>query len=770
MADAKQEKTIWVEVGFKNKSTGSDTTYRFGDVYRLAEELYSGSPEIFSGLISLFGLGDEVGEVLPSRRSGSIFLNSSRGTLGANKRIIDLLQDYTLINGMCVLKTFEKQVGILGSSGDVETEFSGRIINISFDKSSQLLTLDVESEPLQKQILQRQITTTRFPDCPESNIGVYVPLIFGTANVKAYQVEEPTQGLNGIDYAYATTVSTTYPTGGVSVFYARDYDGNYVPIQKLASTSTVVLGNDFDGSETAGAYTGNEIKSAIILDLTGETEGYICTQGFIGLATLGTISAGGRMLVELYDDSGDDDGRPGKVIAKQTVNFVDIPGSQTTNNEFKGNFSFDRPVVLGPGRTYYLSYERVNESGTERVFPAVHPTNNENLYFYQEGASLAGSPPSWGVSNVDQRYGGVYATQITDNASDTRNVAFFELRQAAAYAGSPNPALDLDFVVDVNGLKDSSSGTLTGTNNKALSTAVDVARFIINRGNDNLDDSTFTPDTILETNYPRNIDGASSRRQVSTTILAEVFKDSACRLVSRRNGDLALWSYGYQSTTQSTFTESNSEIISISWGDLRTIVNHVNLQYEKKVTSLEIETLQQGRSKNYAKTIEWSNTLAGNDEETNQVEIDAWTDESYQNYGDRVLDDSFESCDWLVEEASAKFLAKYYLTTRNQPPVFIELEVPYWAENFRTLELLDLVNLIHVDFFSPYGTEPIGRAKPFYYSGVALEAFHKGFPLRKAGNYICSIVSRKVSFNLESNEQAKIRFRLMLKNNPMEII
>ena len=256
----------------------------------------------------------------------------------------------------------------------------------------------------------------------------------------------------------------------------------------------------------------------------------------------------------------------------------------------------------------------------------------------------------------------MYGIAITDSADvgNTVDYASFELSQKSAPTNQTNPDLTkLRFVVDISGLKDDSSGTLSGTNNKVLDSAADVARYVIAEGNNNLDTSSFSADGTLETNYPRNIDGATVGRQNSSSILAEVCANSACRLVARLNGNIAIWPYGVEQTSVTTITEAHARLLKYEFLGTQSVINSVQLQYNKKVIALEIEDVQEGAARNFAASLDWENG------ESN--EVDTWTAESSNLYGTRKLRDVFTTLKWIAEQDSAEFLAKYYLTTRAKP-------------------------------------------------------------------------------------------------------
>jgi len=765
------EHVVYVRVNFLDKKDYTQTSRYFSHNAYPADALYSGSPEIMGGLVSVSGMGTDVGELVPQNRSGTVVLSNLKGIVGVHTRISDYFEDETSINRSLLLRTFQVQPGQTGSSSDEQDEFNGRIRSVEIDHRNDQVRIRAEYEYVRNRIRPKYTNTVNWPDLPDASAGLYLPICFGSAQTACVQLEADGDADPGFAYASG---STTYPTGGVTQYYARDIDGKFAEVISAATTTTALCPT---GTGTpSSAFVVREQEYACKLKYTAGTDNYIVTQCEIDL-TGGAGSTGGDGVgrITLYEAS--DYGTYAlpslKVIAFGEFDKSDFDSEYSTQSDFTPRVSFDRPAVLSSTKGYYISISCTNESngGGWTTFTS-YSSKSGRIIAIKGGVSDSESQNAWQyISGADEGFPHrFYGVVMTDNMGATNGSAGFNCTQQSADTGQTNPYLtDIDFVVDFDGLNDTSGGTITGINDQPLNNAYYAIKYLVESGGlDNYDDTKFNPEDVLTTNYPRNIQGASRGRASDASLIQEICKASACRLIGLRSGDVALWAYGEEQATVTTIHDHDCNVLRhIIDGD-RTIVNKLQLGYDYKVTNTDLQFLAQGQSRTYAKSYDWENGGSAD----NQDEIDAWTTDSVSLYGSRELSDSYTNVLFLQDDDDAKFLAKYYLTTRAHPIEYFYVEIPYFVRDYKSLDLMDIIEVSHQSVPSDEGTESSVTAKlPVLdlTTGDPLESMRFGGTWRRAKRHRMRIVGRAPKFNIKNEDPVVLELKLQVLNNPMEI-
>ena len=716
------------------------TTNRyFGEYSFDSDELWSGSPEVLGGLRGISGLTLTVGETIPSERIGRIIIDNTRGVLGHNKQFIDLMVEEELIEQTIGITSFIKEEGVVGDTGGIFVEFLGVIKNIKVNATLNIVEIEAAFDYIKPARVGRFIDKLAFVDAPDQSVGKWLPLIFGVGQVPAYRTSDA-----GWNYANTQLADVT----GVTAYYTTDYKGDWIEVESAASTTGTLYGN----TGTVGNSTVS-FGTAERGHLFTVSTPYIVTSvkvSFWGDTTIsGTFERNCTVSIWTINS---ESGYPEDLINSTTRSFSYDSGDQ--NVEYELYTTFSSAVILEAGKTYLFTFG-IDKSSSFKIAVTTDSAQDEYSRDPYNGDGqwyIATTPYAlpyrlYGVVLTDSPTGGSFvATQ--------RNIS-----------GQTEVDLNtLNFIVDVDGAQDDGSGSISGVANKPFNHANDAINYLITYvGYNNFDDALFDSSDVIETNYPRQIDGASQGAQLTSQVISEICKASACKLIGRKNGNVGLFGYGNISAPVKTITESDCTIISMDWTGSRTIANHVRISYDFKTIPVGVDKIVSGQPRTFAKSIDWEYDSPTAE---NAYEIDKWVTDSYNLYGDRELSDSFSQFLFLSDDASAEFLAKYYLTTRQLPLWTFDIELPYFKNDYRELELMDVISISHPDSPSAYGSAPEGEAKYIYYDGVENKNFNFGYAWRKAQRYSMRVIETSLNVN---SEIAVIRLKLQVLYNSTEI-
>lgn len=767
------DKSFVVKITFKLKTSPYTTTDRYFCTQNFIDDAYTSQPTTvrMSGLLrDISGLLLSCTDYFPAPRRGHIVLDNTRGSTGHNKRFQDYLTTEEVNEQPVVIYAFEKPIGGAASAIFSEVEFSGIIKKATVAGRNQI-TLDVEGNTLERQETGLVMTETDFIflDNAPNSIGRYLPMTFGTAQVPLLWTGNPTGG-GTIDFAYARA-HDQFPTGGITTLYAKKTEktesgSQYVAVQSAAAASTAIYGTTLGTrTQVAPSYSGYAYPISV-------TTPYIITavEWYLYINT----SSGSEIYTWYIFDNGYSTlfnaDVPGNVIAQTASLELDIFGS---TGEKSPIIPFKDPVVLQPDRTYYIGFKSNLTSGYQAYITQSSLGTTDTQYVFSSNNYWF---PANTVGEDDRKYWSLYGCYFDDAplaigvGPTGREVAYSYLgleQITPDYGSYISLGEKLNLYADIEGMVDDGSGTITGVASAPLTTALDAVKFIYHLSGITLQDP-HDAETTLETNYARPVDGAGRGRQFNDEIIKEICRQTGCFVYYKRDGSANLWAYGsYQlNDTIPYLSEQDCDLISWTQLDSKSVVNRVQLQYAEVVEALKVQDIQFGQNKSFSKTLDWYNgsTLS------NATEIDSWTNDSFELYGDKLLSSGFTSCTFVRDDAHAEFLAKYYLTLFAKPSIIAVIRLPYWKKNFRTIECQTLIDLEHNDAPSSTGTSFDGMGKWPVYSGVEHTSITTGRPWREAKKYRCRVVSRSVNFGIGSTSAPYIDLVLKVIDNPFEIL
>jgi hypothetical protein len=431
-----------------------------------------------------------------------------------------------------------------------------------------------------------------------------------------------------------------------------------------------------------------------------------------------------KVNIEAYEALKDNDSglyQIGNLITKtEDIIINDLP-----NGWHKIYLSFLRPVVVGSVKPVYfaiksnfqdysasqhtsISYRVAYREGNLGV-DTERKTIKQKKGIESENGEWINSTPAFQEKLALE----LYACTYTDNGTPPVSVyalanglatSYFTLTHDNANFTAPDMS-SLDFIFEIDGIEDDSSGTITGVANQLITLPHHVAELLTynydgsNWVNNIYDSSTYsgTHTRLSATGYySRSVAGASNGVVRARQLLNDVMNEHACYLTKvNTTNKLALYAWGTQQAI--AFTIYDIDILDFRYtvADRSTIVNVARGSYYKKLTSLnERRVLAQGGEKSYSGYLEYRY----NDASLGQ----AISANSYTLFSDNEnIKDTYN----YVADATTMRNVLHGILSRNQlPSELVEVTLP--LHKFSTLKLWDVVKVITSQLPQTGGTNP----------------------------------------------------------------
>ena len=769
---------------------------------------WTGSPWIYGSILGLDGFGQSMGEVLPRVSTGTITLNTTRGSYEHHKSIVDLLDKYTILKQTVEVYSFSKHPDAVGDIADRELEFVGEVSGINYSPSSRTLAIEVQTREISADTPLRRITRDKAPNAPDRSIGRYLPLVFGKAQVPVYPAG--TQSINENSYYFASR--WTLPSGTFTPVHVNQYyyqqNGLYVPVVIDSSQIGFCANGVALYPYRSIPNLENEIGHFDLFNrLKNGTNNRILTSAYFsaflflagGDPTTGTITA----TVELYEITSDQSAisnspvRTASLAADEQTFTALIPSEFGANfryaNMYQFQLPFNQPYALQSDQFFYAI--RIADSrnltgaggvtwqyhcGIDNGFYGIFPSGG-TWYYYQREEDSSKKKRDWIKKNrtigppiqfdtdllgllfviLRSISGSFFNDSVSLDVSDidafgvaldhdedlyirtqTGYIPFSGDPSTISYTNktltaTPEPLdiSELPLIAEIQGVTDDASGTVTGAPDALIERgdhAVKLVWYLMKGSLSDLDTTTFSPAT-----YIGNLSGATEARESYRDIISDLLYNTSSRLLPRRNGKLALWSYGVPQTPSFFLSESDCTLDDWTEDAGESLVNRVEIAFDRLAIPLNVEDLQTQASVNHAQT------------------YTVQDDESIEFFGIRDLADSAVYLDWIRDPVQAERWARFVLETYSAGSIYVTFTVPFWKENYREIELYDIVCLNHIDIPSEYGSQSSNIAIKTEVGST--EDYGEGFPFRQSNNVFLRILSR--SPRLTTNEaEATITF------------
>lgn len=707
---------VWIvaELALKSLSDASTKTVYLSNRAALDDTNFGRYQPIIQ---RVSGIGVKAGETLPQSGRGQIVLDNSPNTYGLQRRFGDILERYTAIDQVVTIKIATTALSDLDITGDLSTVWVARIVGARQTYGANpTIILDIAQDTIARRVITKPINTIDFSAAPTASLGKHLPIVIGSSvEVDAIQIDATTTP----KYAYCTTLGSTHISGGVQAYYVRDYDGIYRQVTSAGTTSTAVYTIADSGATNADEYWLDTIdETAVKFAVGSKYIGVTVRVKFQGTGVVGwvggTATQAGKIIFRIYEEN-ESLSVPGQLIGTAVANKADYQASfrGLTSTSFYVEANFDKPVIFSKASNYYLSVAQTF-SAVEDDAPPLSNNASATVYDkYLDTSTGRGQELTWvsvtgtNVDRIFDIFGAVFTDTATPSGAeingDGLGHGYFTITQRAAGF----PALNnIPYIVSVNGLKDDSSGTITGAASSVLTTAKHAIRCLDREWNG----STWTGGRFDWTKLSgyhglgsRIIKGRTEGRTLLQDFISNICKSSASKVLQvNSTTPLAFYAWGTSTTPTVRLSQEDTQIISLERKGTETIINRLTLLYDKRVKDTQLVGVRtQDGQTDFAGVIDWRYTTS--------ALTTALSTNSRSLYGDRVLDAPEHP--WIGDSTTAEEMAKYYLGVFAYPLAYATVEVPYLK--YSAIEIMDVIYIVHPDLPSYFGTSS-NAALPTY--------------------------------------------------------
>lgn len=770
---------IKAELDLKNKSTANVLTIVITNRKLLGQVFIT----YFPILKNLGGFGARMGELLPLPISGQITLDNSPGSLETERRFIDLLERFAIVEQPVRIYVANVPDADPDPATDWVLVYAGTIISWETRDNGNDIVLTTSTNTFERRTLLRQIDRSEaiFSNAPQSSVGAYLPVVFGTKRqVKAFRIETASSVLDQkstAKFAYASTFSNKFVNQGVQTYFARDFFGNYVEVESVSNEDTAF---ETRSSVNALSFATNSLTELAQLEDFGSGRVLVG----IEIRARGTSNATweaneGVWGVRIYQDSGSRKSLGPLIAESSRTKRQDEALFRSSSSDWV-MFQFNRPIVTQQGKSYWLSVFQTYDSPTgdegdairigmgatlsSPVIPELRKKisrdnyrfrfGNEALAFRAYGVKFTDSPsPSAPYIND----GAVGVSYITATMTATRGDEVY----ADTIYDTKEVINNLDLIVAINGIRDDSLGTITGT----ASTLLDKPHWVIQCLSYNPSGTTWVPGPIDASRfssrnaaifggtapYRRLVGGSFVNRVTVDQAIAEVCRNTACRIAffNGASKQLAVWAWGQQSAAVALITETDTVSFDIEQRNNEASMTRIEINYDRALVDSTTEQPSQDRPNElYLSRLDFSP----------HVNVEAAALSSLENvYGKtpaRTTDFPF-----IADLSTAINVGRFYLETLSEPAIYVTVEVPFYK--YSNVELMDVINIHHTLLPAFFGSAPELRAS--FYDYEIVEAI-PGYPTRRAQMYAAQVESKRINF--DSRGAVTITFEARLLRNP----
>mgnify|MGYP000857411195 CR=1 FL=1 len=726
-------------------------------------------------LTQLQDVGSEMSNYLPGDILTSFVLDDSPGSFGFLKKFSDKLAKFTAI-GQQVNFYYALTSSTAKNPASWTQIFGGTVQTI--EKARDTLRFQIRSTFFNKKIAALPIVSTDFTLAPTKSLGKYLPLVFGqNVQVGAYQIDQdPLSVKFAYAFGYSNGSNPEYMPQGVQAYYVKDDKDFYVPVLDSGSITTSIY--SLGGTTTATAANYYYDYQSIGQKINTGSNYYLITHlriDFRGTGN-GAFSGGSSLRAGLWRDNGTQ--LPAEEVAFGLASKSDYNGSfqGAVASTFNIVFALNRAVPIQSGQEYYIVLTQgINSAGTDIVDPReIQGTGQTNYYLsYQDSASGDGGTfeKITGLTDANFAYD-IYGARFTDSSAAVGSASpQFKYKYVLVdQVSQPTNQVNLDlskheFVFEINGIKDDSTGTITSVANSLIERAHFVAKFFTLSyvGGSWVLDGTFDSSAHSDThvnfaaidNTDRLIAGKVESRQTVSQAMGEIMRNSASRACLTNSGKFAVWTYGSRATTAAIIKQEDIKFNGFKVAGIESVINKAQVFYNRKNNIPVSDSIlnQRLEYRDYASSLEWSSLCA------DPIGI-SLTSQSTAMFGSREI--GTPNFDFIKDDATMRGVLRWLLSTFAYP--LIEIDIDVSLDKFVSLKMLDTVIIKSPSLPSYLGAWP--EAHSISYSGTDVD-LTRGLYIPQLESYRGQIEGRRIRFNKDSAPVINFIVRLLL-NNPSE--
>lgn len=782
------------KITFKNKKNPSeyvDYSFTNRNINITADFL----PYSYPLLNSIEGLGLSIGQSgIPTKVSGSISIDDYIGSIGEEKRVLDLLAEYTPVNQTVEVYIAKTQKN--PSTISWVKIWKGICNRASRDISgSQSLTFDVESLGLPQTLLTKEITDEGGDSEIDNSVGLILPLVLGGTiggepYVPAIQVNDGTSA----DFYFATELHSNHLVGsyygGTSHIYdlfVKDDEGNY---RKILGESISIFDNGT--ADNANYPTPQGLtERAYVIPSGFSNYSYMTCGGYwiFKGQNNGSITPIGNLYFSLWELS-DTDGflYPSKLVANAVVKKSDYLTEVRSNSNFKVEFGWDKAVVLKiDGRApvcagYAISYrqDRYDTASTDFVDSGrTAPVTNRMVWTRRTSAPTGTENTEWGEATLVNETAtfGLHAIDFTRliGTNVEKGLRLAGVRASNLFEGVVSaPSLKLDIVVPSLGLFEipTSIGASTITTpGEAIRRPHEVIRLITRNYTENTypiptwEDSTdWDFDTyasyyneIFNANsrWARYVSGYSDSRVTLEELLQQLSKELLIKIIQLNSGKFAVWAWGANYPVKRVFTDEDVNILNYRILDTSSVVNNITVGYDKGALVNESARLSVPKTTDSFKRTFSTSKLSA-------YIRSKLSDNSQSLYGEKNLEEL--NLNWIGDPQSISVMTEYYLSNFDHPHALVQIEVPFFENS--DIELLDIVEILSTTLPASGGSS--SNARNPQYDGEEFKIYQSKFN-KRAQRYRCQVVSKTADWASGQLPKSTLEVRIIKPYHENEI-
>lgn len=774
---------LWlkVEVVAVDKDTAAQSTLVFSNRMLTSVDSYAILKPEMSVDITM-------GEFLPNDSAGSLILNSGEQTFGMQRRFVDILERYTLIDQLLNLQSGYST--LLVEPAVWRTDLKARVQDISYDVESGDLTINYYTRAFRNERLGIPVSAgAQFSDPLVESIGQTIPMVLGYSPIlPADGISTSLQDVQGIrveknrnkwlfgafkdsDIAgqeYPFNFADTSPDGAAwgNLFPNSRFQvlmpnsaGVYIPVDAGFPDSGTNLPLSGTVSGAGVSLFEKEVASPVKFDsFIGAIIPKKVSVSMIGNNDVGYSAGTSATSLKIYEV--DANYSVISQIAAVTFQHADYESDIQGSGPFQMEGVFNEWPVLDPSNLYIWALSQ-NGDVTEGVLyqsataatavSLVRDLAQSSAPFSinagDTGLSVLSIQPEITLTNLDLaalssgKWGAaqmeIGAGMITDG---NRN----------QYGIAPTP------IIRVIGPKTSVSGSLDGTVGEFIHGPYQMLRYLdlkyLEGGGgtwvpDQFDSSPIsTTGSGKQSTWPgpyRSLiavspDGASIREMAE-----DICRQGACRVAMRPDaaGDGLLsfeqWGEDRDPVAVPFSDELGVVIESIQVRGKDSISNFPTLFIGQRLSGSGVSraAVNQGVF-DAADIIKGDGILS--------YELTQLRNKSLNAYGFALLRD--ERFQFLADRESAQAMISYYLRELSQPSVYITLTAPHRTYGF--VHCLDLIDLTHPALPAFFGTSVDSELPTF--DDEPVDPIY-GHPLKRAKVYRCQVEGRRMVVSPEQS-------------------
>lgn len=781
---------VIVDITLKERGTSSTQVWRFCNrpvIEKTATPVFATLKEVSGLEVDLSPSG------IPNKANGAIVLRDNPGTIGQDRRFVDILQRWEIVERPCTIRILAiDPSGAAVTAAQIEsggtTVWTGKITNWTkeVDGDEELLTLETEGLTIDRKSMSIPLDSTYTND--PSALGKNLQVVFGGNDLSSTEIRTQIQAYSSgtllspnTRYYYAMGLGDPTAATGFKYpdlldpgsFPTDDFPGVWIQADERGYLSVPPSG--FDGYSTPGGSLGSSTISSpgtaeYAVGWTPIKYPGIVLGGRMAFNGVGAVVTPGGQLVfkAYYGDSAtnkfpDDSRVLAQATVEKSVYHTDLQGA----GDFWVEFRFDTPVIVPWTETdyyqelsFWISVQLTSYVPGSDFVPA---TNGASAL--PDKTATRGSNNEW-VTGSGPALCDYYVCPMTESAtapdSQGRSAAYVQLEPGTPPAHCTDPDLaKLDMVMTTGGILDATSGGV------GAGAGVNIARpdHAIKLLSRRWDGSTWADPGYQTTwatelsavfdssaQYYRRINGSLGGDVTADDLIEEICEEHALKYVPLGQS-YTLWAWGTKYPTAFVFNDENSLVTGYRCGGKDTVINEVELNVDQAYIykNATRQTAAKGAGFNVS------------------FKFDAATDHEYA----AICPDSIlaygrnrnrkQTAKLLYGTSSARALGQYLIRNYDRPDIEIEWSCPY-VYGVNDLPVASVVEIVSTALPAYFGANP--DAQPPSYNGE-LSTLFAGIIAVRAERHRVQILGKKIEID-DDGFRIKYRGRLIGAYHPYD--